>query len=493
MRKITLSLLLFTGLNGWLPLKTTAQEILTLEKALEIAYKNRPTLRKSKITLEQSEANLIQRHAGLKAQFSMSLSPFSFRRSSSYDDFNSTWYTSRSMSSGGDFSITQPIKWTDGTLTLRESFSWQDASNQSSGGSNTSFSNSLTLSLSQPIFTYNRTKIELKQLEFQLELAKLNYAMAQLNLEKNVTQAFYDLYRSYKQLATSKESYQSQKETYELTKAKVENGIMNKGELFQAEINLANDETKLYQDEINYESTKDNFKQLLGLPLDIDIAVLANVQADSIHVNLQDAIKYALTQRTEIRQYEIDIEEGLFNLISAKATNEFKGSISATVGLTGNESNLKETFKNQQNSQNVSVSLSVPIYDWGVRKAAIKRAELSNENTAIGFEEQKKTIVIQMRQLCRSLPISYRQIHIAKQSLKNAEITYEINYEKYLNGNMSSMDFKQYQKQLSDAKDAVTEAIISYKMDLLNLKIQTLWDFETNQSCLPVDLLNNKN
>jgi len=55
------------------------------------------------------------------------------------------------------------------------------------------------------------------------------------------------------------------------------------------------------------------------------------------------------------------------------------------------------------------------------------------------------------------------------------------------------MDFKQYQKQLSDAKDAVTEAIISYKMDLLNLKIQTLWDFETNQSCLPVDLLNNKN
>lgn len=138
MKKITLLLLLFAGLNGWFPRSSSAQEILTLEKALEIAYRNSPSLRTSKISLEQSEANLIQRKAGLKSQFAMSLSPFSYNRNSQYDEYNSTWFTSRTMNAGGNFSITQPIKWTDGTVTLTESFNWQDASNQSSGGSNTS-------------------------------------------------------------------------------------------------------------------------------------------------------------------------------------------------------------------------------------------------------------------------------------------------------------------------------------------------------------------
>lgn len=489
MKKITLLLLLFAGLNGWFPRSSSAQEILTLEKALEIAYRNSPSLRTSKISLEQSEANLIQRKAGLKSQFAMSLSPFSYNRNSQYDEYNSTWFTSRTMNAGGNFSITQPIKWTDGTVTLTESFNWQDASNQSSGGSNTSFSNRLTLSLSQPIFTYNRTKIELQKLEYTLENSKLSYAMSQLAVERSVTQSFYGLYQSYKQWTNAQEEYQREKETYELTKAKVENGIMPKSELFQAELNLAKSESSLYDQETSYENTKDNFKKVLGIPLDEDIAVLPNTAVDSVHIDLNQAIKYALEQRIELKQKEISIAEGLFSLIEAKATNEFKGSISAEAGLFSNDSKFKNAFQRPEDNQNIRINLTIPIYDWGVRKASIKNAELANESQEIDFEEDKKGIIIDIRQILRNLPKLYYQITLAKQNVKNAEMTYDIYYEKYLNGNLSGMELKQYQSQLSSAKQAVTDAIIAYKLELLNLKIQTLWDFQTNKSYLPVNLL----
>ncbi len=42
----------------------------------------------------------------------------------------------------------------------------------------------------QPLFTYNRTKLQLKELQFALENAQLNYAIQLLALEKQVTQAF---------------------------------------------------------------------------------------------------------------------------------------------------------------------------------------------------------------------------------------------------------------------------------------------------------------
>ena len=105
------------------------------------------------------------------------------------------------------------------------------------------------------------------------------------------------------------------------------------------------------------------------------------------------------------------------------------------------------------------------------------------------IEEQKKEIVIDVRQICRNLPTLIRQIEIKKKSIENAERTYEINLEKYRNGNLTGMDLQQFQNQLTTAKQDYTSAIISYKIELLNLKIQTLWDFETHKSYLPVDLL----
>ena len=90
--------------------------------------------------------------------------------------------------------------------------------------------------------------------------------------------------------------------------------------------------------------------------------------------------------------------------------------------------------------------------------------------------------MLDVRQVCRELPKLLRQIEIARQTVKNAERTYDINVEKYRSGNLTGMELKNQQTQLTDA-------IISYKLKLLDLKIQTLWDYQNNRSYLPVDLL----
>ena len=487
MKKITSISLIISGFLMLCSGSTFAQEILTLEKALEIAYQQSPSIIQSKMSLEQSELALIQQKASLKSQFSLNLSPFQYTRSTSFDNYNTQWYTRKSMSSGLDFRISQPIKWTDGTLTLSNSFNWQDDDNQSFGAKSTSFSNNLSLNLEQPIFTYNKTKMQLKRLEFNLEKAKIQYALAQLNIEKNVTSAFYGVYQAYKRLVTAREAFQSQKENYELIKNKVEQGLIAQEELFQAEVTLATNENSLADTEMSYENTKDQFKQTLGLPLDIDISILPKI--DPVQVDVNQAVKYALDQRMEIRQQQIAIEEGIFSLIEAKDNNKFKGSISARVGLMGQGDKFNGAFSKPDDNETIGVTLTVPLWDWGARKANIRSSELSNENTEISNAEERKSIMLDVRQLCRELPKLLRQIDIARQTVSNAERTYDINVEKYRNGALTGMELKNQQTQLTDAKNALTDAIISYKLRLLDLKIQTLWDFQNNKSYLPVDLL----
>ncbi|MFR7811684.1 MAG: TolC family protein, partial [Butyricimonas faecihominis] len=472
MKKIASISLIISGILMLCSGSTFAQEILTLEKALEIAYQQSPSIIQSKMSLEQSELALIQQKASLKSQFSLNLNPFQYTRSTSFDDYNTQWYTRKAMSSGLDFRISQPIKWTDGTVTLSNSFNWQEDDNQSSGAKNTSFSNNLSLNLEQPIFTYNKTKMQLKRLEFNLEKAKIQYALAQLNIEKNVTAAFYGVYQSYKD-SLRLEAFKV-KRKLRVNQNKVEQHLIAQEELFQAEVTLATNENSLADTETSYENTKDQFKQTLGLPLDIDISILPNIQIDSVHVDVNQAVKYALTQRMEIRQQQIAIEEGIFSLIEAKDNNKFKGSISARVGLMGQGDKFNGAFSKPDDNETIGVTLTVPIWDWGARKASIRSTELSNENTEISNEEERKSIMLEVRQICRELPKLLRQIEIARQTVRNAERTYDINVEKYRSGTLTGMELKNQQTQLTDAKNSLTDAIISYKLKLLDLKIQTL-------------------
>jgi outer membrane protein len=47
------------------------------------------------------------------------------------------------------------------------------------------------------------------------------------------------------------------------------------------------------------------------------------------------------------------------------------------------------------------------------------------------------------------------------------------------------MDLNLFQVQLSNNKMAYAQALINYKLELLNLKIQSLFDFTTNEAVIP--------
>jgi len=440
---LVLGLLTLSGLYS-----AHAQEVLTLEKALNTAFEHSPSLIQSKLSLEQRQLNLKAQDASLKSQFSLDVTPFRYTRNNQYDNFNSKWYANETKMSSASFGITQPIKWTDGTISLYNDFSWQDASNRTSGGNNTSFNHNLSLRISQPLFTYNRTKMQLKELEYALENAKISYALQQLSIEKNVTSQFYDVYQKQKDLNISRDEYNNQKQNYDIIKNKVEAGLLAKEELYQAEVNLANSESTVYSKEISFENAKDNFKLLLGMSLDEDIAILFDNNIPTVDVNINDAVKYALDQRMEIRQKQITLEQDVFSIIRTKAESEFKGDLSVRVGMDALAGKVKNMYDKPTDNEEVGVTLTIPIFDWGAKKAKVKSSQLAMESDEISLEEQKKEIVIDVRQICRNLPTLIRQIEIKKKSIENAERTYEINLEKYRNGNLTGMDLQQFQNQL---------------------------------------------
>jgi outer membrane protein TolC len=194
----------------------------------------------------------------------------------------------------------------------------------------------------------------------------------------------------------------------------------------------------------------------------------------------------------EIRQREISIENSQFDLITTKGLNEFKGDMNLSIGIIGEHEKLNKIYDNPTSNPSVSMTFNVPLFDWGEKKSRIKAQEAVIKQQELNFDQQKVQIMVDIRQVYRSLLNQQNQIEIARQSEKNAQMTYEINLERYANGDLTSMDLNLYQTQLSEKKMAYAQALIDYKIELLNLKIQTLYDFERNMSIVPEQILNKK-
>jgi outer membrane protein TolC len=122
--------------------------------------------------------------------------------------------------------------------------------------------------------------------------------------------------------------------------------------------------------------------------------------------------------------------------------------------------------------------LEVPIWDWGERESRINAANISVKSSELTLDDEKKNIMINIRNAYRNLQNQVIQIEMAEQNVKIAQLTYDINLERYENGDLTSMDLNLYQTQLSEKKMDFVNSKINYKLALLDMKIQSLWDFE---------------
>lgn len=488
---------LFTKFAGLLTIFVFAtmiasgQKALTLERALSEAEQNSPAIQQSLLNLERYQKNLEAQRAALKSKFSLNVNPVDYTNTRRFDTRVSEWYTNESFASNATFRVEQPILFTDGTLSLINRFGWQSSTAVFEGGNTTSserFTNNLYLNYNQPLFTYNRLKLQLKELELSYENANISYAMQRLNLERNVTQFFYNVYMSQMNLTIAREELENTQRSYEIIKNKVDAGLAAREELYQAELNLATANSGLQNSQVNFENAKDQLKMYLGIDLFEDILVYADVEAVPVPVDLDKAIQSGLTSRMELRQREIEVETTQFDMIRTKSLNEFSGSMNLAFGFIGDNKNLGQIFDQPTKNPQVQLSFNIPLFDWGERKARIQAQEATMKSAELNLDEQKKQIIIDIRQVFRNLQNQLNQIEIARQSERNAQLTYEINLERYQNGDLTGMDLSLYQNQLSSRKLAYAQALLNYKIELLNLKIQTLYDFEKNQPVLPAEL-----
>ena len=241
-----------------------------------------------------------------------------YSQNRAYNTSTEIFNTTKSLKSSGSFTVVQPVLPTDATITLSDNFSYTNTllNEQYPKSVGIIYNNDVGISVSQPLFTYNHTKLNLKTLQLQLENAQLTYAVQLLATEKSVTQSFYSVYQAQQSMEIAHQAFLDMMKNFEITKNKANAGVSAQSEMVQAELNLATTKSTYENTQVSFENAKDQFKEHIGLDMYEDIVVIPNISVDTtVKVDTAFAIDQGLKNRMELRERQITIESSLLDLI----------------------------------------------------------------------------------------------------------------------------------------------------------------------------------
>jgi outer membrane protein TolC len=477
-----------------------AQRKITFDEAISIALGESYTMHYYKEDMDATHYAYLYRKAQFKPflNFDLFAPSWTERVQEIYQTDGLPVYNSTgSLQAGGNLSFMYVLP-TGGNFDLSSKMYYENYRTTLSQQNNAvldrnQFYSRFMLSFSQPIFTANKLKEDMKVAELGYKKSICYYTRAQMDIIYNVTYAFYRVYKAAFELQINQERLKNSKEAFRIAKLKQEMGNLPEGDLLTTEIIVAQDESRTVESRGILDATYDDFKLLIGLNLNDSIELIADMEFETFLIDMNMAINEAIRNRMEIVENEVDIELQEIELKKAKREREFKGNISAYYDFTGlstvNSNNLENlvqsSFRNmgdRPSNRGVVFSLSYPISDWGRAKNLVKREERRLQQQKLDMDNTKRTIEAEVRKIVRSVYETGQRYRINKRNREVALESYRISQLRFENGDMTSQELSIEQERLSQIQLAYIDSYITYRLSVADLNRKTMYDFENRRS-----------
>jgi outer membrane protein TolC len=161
----------------------------------------------------------------------------------------------------------------------------------------------------------------------------------------------------------------------------------------------------------------------------------------------------------------------------AKAARGFKADLYVSLGTTGSDLTLPDSYRNLQNREVVSLGIRIPILDWGKGKGGVKLAESEKEVVArqaeqiqLNFDQNIVLSVSQFRNQARLVSLAHHADSIA-------QLRYETAFQTFVMGTINVLDINSAQVERDNARRKYINELYLSWLCYYNLRQITLFDF----------------
>ena len=375
----------------------SAQEILTLEKAIDVALTNNRSTQNARLETEKTSDRVAATRTRLYPGFKLSGGV-----SKPLTTFDTTFEK-------GVFG-TAPLE--DTVIT-----------------SSTKPNAAIVGQLSQPLSQLHRIKLQIKQQETASEISRAQLSGAEQTLVNEIKRAYYAILQSQGAAQAAETNIKLYHELDRVTGEYVIQQVALKTDHMDVQTRLAKAEYELMTIQNQLISQKEQLNHLLGRDVRTEFAVSSGdetVLAVMRETDLMQARERALANRPEIREARLRVEQAKLDKRIKKS--EFIPDVSFTV-------NYATTFSYSnfvpRSLSAVGVTVEWEVFDWGRKKHEVADKERSISQANNSLLDTQSQVLMEVNARFRQMQESRQLLKVAKLSQTQARANVQLVAYKY--------------------------------------------------------------
>lgn len=475
MKKLLLSLLII------FPVLMQAQSVnLTLRRTIEMANDSSLQAFRVKNLYLSSYWSYRSYKAARLPSLSMDLTPASYNRyiRQRYDSQeNVDVYRAQQMySASGSLNITQNFDPLGGTFYLETGLEYMRNFGDYTGNQFSSIP--VRLGYRQNLIGYNAFKWDRKIEPLKFEKAKKELIQGMEGVAESAVNYYFALALAQEEYRLAVNNLASCDTLYIAGERRFRIQAISEADLLTLKLDKVNAQNTLENARISLKRAMFSLANFLGMEQNTEITVTLPMTPLAQEISVEVALNQARLNNPELLQHKQNILEAERELSRTTMESRFNANLNASIGFNQVAPTFAGAYNNLLRQDLVSLTISIPIIDWGVRKGRVNMA-LNNLNVVeIAAKQQELSVEEDVVMTVSDFNIQQRLVSSALEALDLADIAYERTKQRFLIGKADLNSLTLAQSRQQSANTNYIRSLQNYWLSYYRLRKLTLYDFE---------------
>ena len=326
-----------------------------------------------------------------------------------------------------------------------------------SGGVSVSNPVTVSASLRQLIWDFDRTRFQVAQSKELEQAAAANYTQVQYDTIYNVKNSYYNWVQADRLLAVYRGNMEAQRKHLAEAQARFRQGVALPSDVTQAQTNVSQAVLNVTSADVNVTIARTTLANQIGIDPRIPLRPSDSHERTVQVADSQELYNVAMDKRPELAFAEAAIRANVFAVEAARRTNA--PSISANIQYVA----FGNSFYPTQNTLNFLLTLSWNPFDGGVTAGRVKQAEETLIISRAQLENYRNQVIMEVSQAFANMRGAEQRVMTAELQVASSEATVNITAARYRAGLGTFLE-------LVDAQQAALQSAINRVNAQLNLE-----------------------
>lgn len=320
----------------------------------------------------------------------------------------------------------------------------------------------------------------------QIEPMKLTLAEKSLvyNIETNSEEAvgkFFTLALAQEQLRMAEEYLASCDTIYSIAERRYRIASISKAELSILALQKTNARTTLSNARISRSRAVQDLATYLGMERSTDIELIIPAVMQNLHIDAKEAIQHARENNPQYLSSREAVTEARRDAERARIEKNFSVSLDASVGLNQVADRFADAYRHLLSQDMATITLSVPLKDWGKRKNAYLAARSNVEAKERAEQESARDTELDVALTVADFNERQDIVETASQALTIAEDAYAQTLQRFIKAQADAYSLSVAQSHWQTARQNQIASLQNYWLAYYHLRRLTLFDYQHHQ------------